>query len=162
MLHTASQLHCKALMELMSINEEANECRQTWCYLLLPSKVSIRLSKSLWESRVFINLETKDIRVANIRANLTQLKYDQEFSEVRAMLSPINKPSETELERTALLWSSRHADKGRGSFVDLQTNKVERIFVAPNPNDSMNWTSPALIDIANENVLMCRRIQRCT
>ena len=85
-----------------------------------------------------LSLETKDIRVANGRANLTQLKYDQEFSEVRAMLSPINKPSETELERTALLWSSRHIDKGRGSFVDLQTNKVERNLVAPNPNDSMH------------------------
>ncbi len=30
-----------------------------------------------------LSLETKDIRVANGRANLTQLKYDQEFSEVR-------------------------------------------------------------------------------
>ena len=46
-----------------------------------------------------ISLQTKDIREANSKANIQQLKYDQEFSQVRAMLSPSNEPSDIEFER---------------------------------------------------------------
>ena len=83
------------------------------------------------------SLKTKDIREANSRANIQQLRYDQEFSEVRAMLSSSSEPTKTELERTAVLWSSRLIAEGRHSSLDLQVSKVERLVIAPKTDDSM-------------------------
>ena len=84
-----------------------------------------------------ISLETKNVREANSKANIQQLKYDQEFSEIRARLSQSNEQSGMGLERIALLWSSRQIDEDRHSFLDIHTHKVDNPYIAPNPDDSM-------------------------
>lgn len=84
-----------------------------------------------------LSLETTDIRLANSKANIQQLKYDQKFSEVRARMSQTNELSEIESQRIALLSSSRRIAEDGHSFPDIHTHKVDKPFVAPNPDDSM-------------------------
>lgn len=65
------------------------------------------------------SLHTKDIREANSKANVEQLRYDQEFSHTRTMLSSRSDLTETELKRIALLWSSKLIAEGRHDLIDI-------------------------------------------
>lgn len=67
------------------------------------------------------SLHTKNIREANSKANVHQLRYDQEFSHIRAMLSSTSDITETELERIALLWSSKLIAESRRNLIDINS-----------------------------------------
>lgn len=74
---------------------------------------------------IMFSLRTKDLREANSKATIEQLKLDQEYAHLRAMKAstPIGDISDAELERIALIWSAElleedEAERLEGLFLD--------------------------------------------
>lgn len=74
---------------------------------------------------IMLSLRTKDLREANSKATIEQLKLDQEYAHLRAMKAstPNGDITDAELERIALIWSAEQleedeAERLEGLFLD--------------------------------------------